>query len=80
MALNLPRGNILFKPSSQAATFFAGVINSNTDFILTQNNTNTPIIISKYTRLGILADDEVDGYFTVSADNKNLAAKGKKAT
>ena len=80
MALNLPRGDMLFEPSSQAATFFAGVVNSDTDFILAQNDTDTPIVISKYTRLGVLADDEVDGYFTVSADNENLAAKGKKAT
>lgn len=74
----LPNRDMLFEPSNEAVTLFSHIMDKDTNYIMAENDTALPIIVSEGTKLGYIGDIKVENYFAAPAENSILAAHGTK--
>ena len=78
--LDLPYRDFTSEPSNTLVTLFASVVDRDTTSIVAQNSIDQPITLPSHTKLGVIGDDEVDGYFATTSDDEPLASKGRKGS
>ena len=79
-ALELPQDrDLLFEPDClDQLSVFAHLVDHTMEAVYVQNDTDSPVLIPRNTRVGNVVEYEADGCFAVSCDNGDLAAKPPK--
>ena len=75
--MELPQDkDLLFEPDClDQFSVFVYLVDYIIETVYIQNNTDSPVFISRNTRVGNVIKYEADGCFAINYDNRNLTAK-----
>ena len=76
--LDLPDRDMIFEPQNQSLTFFTHIVDKTTAGIVVQNDSDRTLTLSKNRKIGIVVDDDVEGFFVASTEDDILASKRSK--
>ena len=78
--LNLPKRDFTFEPASINCDLFTALINNETTHILAENDTNSPIVIRKHTKLGQIHEAQTHSLHIIPTESEYIQPLASKSS